>query len=319
MKVLLIGGSGLIGSYLAPHLMEQGHEVVIVDAREPLIDLGVKVKRLGWNITSDQTAHDALDFAKPDVILFMASAVPDWASSVTNPSKTMKTFQAMTSTYYAAQTVGVKRFIYLSSVPESSRHEPMSMLNELVERFLDLAPCSTGTNWDHEAHIDVMILKATNVYAPGTVDKRHNFLNTLLKASASGERLKISSNDRSDFVHIGDAARAITGAIEQGSAAARTNLEAPMLSRSSVFYISSGRPTMNFVEIIKTYNRAANILGYSPVHYDLITKHWGVGLDMAYEESDTSSLMLLTGISEEPLELEQGCCKLIEMERLLHY
>lgn len=311
MKVLLIGGSGLIGSYLAPHLMEQGHEVVIVDPRAPLIDLGVKVKRLDWNITSDQTAHDALDFAKPDVIVFMASAVPDWVSSVTNPSKTMKTFQAMTSAYYAAQSVGVKRFIYLSSVPETSKHEPLSILNELVERFLDLASSST------ETAMDVMILKATNVYAPGTVDKRYNFLNTLLKASASGDRLKISSADRSDFVYVGDAVKAITGAVEQGSAAVHANIRS-LFAR--LFYISSGHPTMNFVEIIETYNRAAKALGYNLARYDIVTKHWTSSrLDMAYEESDTAALMLLTGITEEPLELEQGCHKLIEMERVLRY
>jgi nucleoside-diphosphate-sugar epimerase len=310
MKILIVGGSGLIGSYLAPHLIEQGHEVIIVDARQALVNIpGNTAKRLDWNITSDQSAMDTFDFAKPDAVIFMASTVPDGPSSVLNPSLTMKTFQTLAATYYAAQASGVKRFIYLSSVPRSIRfHEPLSMLHELVERFIHLA--STDSS------MDAMILKATNVYAPGTVDKRNHFLNDLLKASATGEKMRISPHDRADFVYIGDAVAAITGAVEQGSASVRANLKHSKTT-DSVFYISSGNPTMNLVEIAETYNKAARELGFRPARYDLAG---GVSnLDMAYEESDTSALILLTGISDDPLELELGCHKLIEMERLLSY
>ena len=73
MKILLIGGTGLVGSYLLPKLIEKGYVVYALTRDEKKID---KIRKLGANgILGD--IRDPLSFKdslpeKPDVIVLLA-------------------------------------------------------------------------------------------------------------------------------------------------------------------------------------------------------------------------------------------------------
>ena len=41
MKVFITGGSGLIGFPLVKHLLDQGHQVKVLDLRKPDIDIRI--------------------------------------------------------------------------------------------------------------------------------------------------------------------------------------------------------------------------------------------------------------------------------------
>lgn len=314
MKIMLIGGNGLIGSFLAAHLVDNGHKITVVDGRSELIDIDTFNGKV-WidrNIYTDQGAQEIFDLVKPDAVIFCASTVPDADQALNNPSMTMRNLQTLTASFYAALAAKVKRFIYLSEVPTSLvlQHKPLALQHAMAEEFL---ANSGGIVND----MDTIVLKLTNVYAAGTTDKRSNFLNDLLKASASGETLKVNLHDRADYVHIKDVVNAITGAVEQGSKEVHHGqAKAAHKGQPAVYYISSGQPAMARIEVIALYNRVATEQRIPTVKY---VHAYGERMpeDMAYEESDTSSLILLTGIDTEPMDLEQGINKLIAMERLL--
>jgi nucleoside-diphosphate-sugar epimerase len=319
MKIMIIGGNGFIGSHLATHLIEQGHEVVVVDRRDALVRQPRKPREyqsrflhIDRNIYTDQDAQEIFEAVNADSVIFCASTVPDEIQAAASPSLTMQTLTVLTSSFYAAKAAGVKRFVYLSSVPTSLLflHKPRALLHHLAEEFL--------YNEATESGMDVMVLKLTDVYAPGTTNVRHNFLNVLLSTALLGTPLVVNPQDRADFVYIGDAVLAITGAVEQGSKEIHLSPTAAASHKGqpAVYYVSSGQPTMNLVEVIAAFNTVANALQFPTVRYVQQTTH-DMPTDMAYEESDSAALILLTGHGEDPLSLEQGLNKMIAMEQLL--
>ncbi|ELY93034.1 nucleoside-diphosphate-sugar epimerase 1 (UDP-glucose 4-epimerase) [Natrialba chahannaoensis JCM 10990] len=52
MHVLVTGGAGFIGSHLAEHFVQQGHDVTVLDSFEPYYDLGIKERNVEAAITA---------------------------------------------------------------------------------------------------------------------------------------------------------------------------------------------------------------------------------------------------------------------------
>jgi UDP-glucose 4-epimerase len=52
VRVLLIGGAGFIGSYVAEHLLQSGHEITVVDdlstGTRDLLPTPITTNALGW-------------------------------------------------------------------------------------------------------------------------------------------------------------------------------------------------------------------------------------------------------------------------------
>jgi nucleoside-diphosphate-sugar epimerase len=293
MKIMLIGGSGLIGSYLAPALQEKGHQPTVIDRRQMLVDMGYDGKHIEQNLYTNQDAEFLFDKVKPDVVVFMAATVPDAEASITSPALTMEAFPAMVSAFFAAERHGCQRFVYISGVESSSdRASPLAVLHSSSEHFLQQMLTT----------LDVVILRPTSIYAPGTLGKRSSFLNDLL---GGHPRLKVKPNRRHDFVHVSDVVDATIGAII---------MDEPH-THAQIYYISSGHPTMSARSIVELFNGVARDLDFQTVGYDIDSpEDFG---DLSYEESDTQHLTLFNGSDERPLDLETGFHKLISYQKLL--
>ena len=63
MKIFITGGSGFIGSYVVRHLLENNHDVKVLDLKEPKIkhkNLEFVRKSILDNITNDIKGSDAV-------------------------------------------------------------------------------------------------------------------------------------------------------------------------------------------------------------------------------------------------------------------
>lgn len=295
MKVLLVGGNGLIGSGLRTVLEERGHEVVIADKRE---------SHLGHPATENiYTFEDADQYlTKVDTVVFLAARVHDSAAAKMSPNLTFQTLQPMINTYYAAKANGVKRFIYLGGVLPYEPSNPLFMLHHMAQEFLE--PKS------NEA-METIVLKPTTVYAPGTMDVRKNLINDLLWSSMTGIPVEVTYREV-DFVYGSDVVRAITGVVEQGAKDLERMHRYHHHNGRAVFYISSGQPAIDEARVAAAFNKVAQELGHPNATVNVRAQY---GVHLGYEESDMAALTLLTGVEEDTTTLEQGIRKLITLER----
>jgi dihydroflavonol-4-reductase len=75
MKIIVVGGSGMIGGTAALHLQSEGHEVAISSRREPTADSGVhSLPFIRGSYQDDSISKDT--FAEFDALVFTASVDP---------------------------------------------------------------------------------------------------------------------------------------------------------------------------------------------------------------------------------------------------
>lgn len=81
MKVLISGGSGLLGRAISTELIHLGHEVAWLSRKA---DKTGKIKRFAWNPDLDQIDEDAIDFADAIINLAGASIAKPWSPHYKN-------------------------------------------------------------------------------------------------------------------------------------------------------------------------------------------------------------------------------------------
>mgnify|MGYP006274114279 CR=1 FL=1 len=118
---VVTGGAGFIGSHIAAHLLQDGHEVRVLDnlltGREEnlryLQSLGGALQIHRASITDFESLHPVFDGAE---VVFHQAALPSVPRSVTNPLETHE--HCVTGTLHvlkAAQERGVRRVVYAAS------------------------------------------------------------------------------------------------------------------------------------------------------------------------------------------------------------
>jgi UDP-glucose 4-epimerase len=118
---VVTGGAGFIGSHIAAHLLQDGHEVRVLDnlltGREAnlryLQGLGGALQIHRASITDFESLHPVFDGAE---VVFHQAALPSVPRSVSDPLETHK--HCATGTLHvlkAAQETGVRRVVYAAS------------------------------------------------------------------------------------------------------------------------------------------------------------------------------------------------------------
>jgi UDP-glucose 4-epimerase len=118
MRVLVTGGGGFIGSHLVEALLEDGHEVRVLDnfatgRRENLLDLGTSFELVEGDIQSYERVHNAVRGC--DVVLHQA-AMPSVPRSVQDPlTSNASNVIGTLNVLLAARDSGVRRVVFASS------------------------------------------------------------------------------------------------------------------------------------------------------------------------------------------------------------
>jgi nucleoside-diphosphate-sugar epimerase len=118
MKILVTGGGGFIGSHLAAHLAELGHDLRILDnfasgQRSNMLAMPDDVELIEGDIQSYERAHNAVTGCD---IVFHQAALPSVPRSVQDPLTSNATnITGTLNVLLAARDAGVRRVIFASS------------------------------------------------------------------------------------------------------------------------------------------------------------------------------------------------------------
>jgi UDP-glucose 4-epimerase len=137
MRALVTGGGGFIGSHLVDRLLQDGHDVRVLDnfatgRRENLLDVQGEVELVEGDIQSYERVHNAVRGC--DLVAHLA-ALPSVPRSVQDPLTSNATNVTGTlNVLLAARDAEVQRVVYASSSsiyganPELPKHEELSAL-----------------------------------------------------------------------------------------------------------------------------------------------------------------------------------------------
>ncbi|MDD2778151.1 MAG: SDR family oxidoreductase [Methanocellales archaeon] len=176
-KALVTGGAGFIGSHLVDRLLEDGHEVVILDnfssGRMENLAQSKKSEKLTVVEIDVSSFQDIKDYFKGVTWVFHLAALADIVPSVQNPLKYHRAnVDGTVSVLESARKMGVKRFIYAASsscygipdvypTPENADIRPKypyALTKYIGEQYV--------LHWGKLYDLPVVSLRLFNVYGP---------------------------------------------------------------------------------------------------------------------------------------------------------
>jgi UDP-glucose 4-epimerase len=175
MRVLVTGGGGFIGSHLVRAMLDDGHEVRVLDnfatgKRENLLDLDAELDLVEGDIQSYERVHNAV--AGCEVVLHQA-AMPSVPRSVQDPltSNAVNAIGTL-NVLLAARDSGVRRVVFASSssvygasehLPKRESHTPLPISPYAVAKLAGEGFCRSF----HTVYgLETVALRYFNVFGP---------------------------------------------------------------------------------------------------------------------------------------------------------
>lgn len=198
MKIIVFGGAGFLGSYVADALTHAGHKVTIFSCQKSDY-LKPNQKEIIGDIT-DQAAVEAA--VKGHDVVYNFAAVADINIAKDDPIGVCKV-NILGNTYAleAARKAGVKRFIYASSVYVYSRFGAFYSESKLAsEKFTEAYQRRYG--------LPFTILRYGSLYGP-TRSNHLSSINKFIKQALTEKKISYpgTGEEVREYVHIKDAAK----------------------------------------------------------------------------------------------------------------
>jgi UDP-glucose 4-epimerase len=219
MKALITGGSGFIGSYLIPQILEKGYEVVVFDmVQNPNIlnTSGDKITYFNGNLASASDIYRAMMIPGITDVFHLGSILAGPCED--NPVYGFKVnFQSTMSLLDAGLALNLKRFIMISSIAvfDKSAKEPVAdaaIKNPANVYGQTKLASEHMLRWYATKHgLDTRAVRFAWVFGPGrTTGITALYSSLLLDALARGEPVVIDNPDeRGDWLYVKDAVKAI--------------------------------------------------------------------------------------------------------------
>ena len=271
MKILLTGGAGYIGSHVLLSIIENKHEVVVIDdlstGNKNLIPENIKL--INTNINNSEKISNILTTENFDLLLHFAGFIKV-EESVQNPDKYFKnnTDNAI-KLFETCFKHNLKNIIFSSTAAaygnpinnESiTEEETLSPLNPYGESKVKTEEYLLNNN----DKFNSIILRYFNVAGAdpelrsGLISDTPTHLIKILSEVAVGKRKKISifGNDyntsdgtgQRDFIHVVDLAKGHVSALNK----------IHELNGYNVFNLGTGNPT-SVLELVKTFENSNNV------------------------------------------------------------
>ena len=215
MRALVTGGAGFIGSNLVDRLINDGHEVVIVDNMSTGKDENINPKAEIWCVDIADVDEDWDEIFEGVDVVFHTAAKARVQPSIKNPVEFDKTnVGGLINMLDCSRRLGVKRFIYSSSssvygnvetipTPESHKLNPISpyALQKLIgEQYCKLFSELYG--------LETVCLRYFNVYGERQLLEGAYCLvmGIFARQKLLGEPMTIRGDgeQRRDFTYVGD-------------------------------------------------------------------------------------------------------------------
>lgn len=203
MKVLVTGGSGFLGSHIVKELVKSNMDVVVYDKIAPKNNIGASRDSGHFTyINGDVLNYDAVYSAmKSCDIVIHTAAIANLDKARSLPVKTMEVNVVGTvNCLEAARNLGVKRFVYASSVYTAGKWGSFYRVSKQTGESL----CKT---FHEEFDLEYTIVRYGSLYGRDA-NKWNPIYNVLKTLFTTNEYTYISSKDAvREYIHIYDAAR----------------------------------------------------------------------------------------------------------------
>jgi len=217
MKYLVTGGAGFIGGHIVDKLIEQGHEVIVVDNLSTGIKSNINPKAIFIYLDiSERSNRGELCIAMENVdTVFHCAALARVQPSIQNPQKYHKanidgTFNVLLS----ARDSKVKRVVYSASSSAYGDQKQMPLTEDMptapispyaLHKLIGEQYCFVFSKC---YGLETVSLRYFNVYGERqAVDGAYStVIGTFLKQKYDGQKLTITNDgeQRRDFTYVGD-------------------------------------------------------------------------------------------------------------------
>ena len=227
MRTLITGGAGFVGSHLAEYLLEQGHQVLVLDnlSTGSIDNLAHLKGRAGFDYTVDSVANERLTaelIDRSDVVFHLAAAV-GVRLIVEQPVHTIET--NVHGTEVVLKHASKKRkLVCIASTSEvygksaavpfredadlvlgpSEKHRWAYACSKLIDEFLALA------YWK-ERRLPVVIVRLFNTVGPRQTGQYGMVLPNFVRQALSGEPIRVfgDGTQSRSFTYVGDVVDAL--------------------------------------------------------------------------------------------------------------
>ena len=202
-KVVVVGGSGFIGSHVADHLSDEGYKVVLYD----------KIKSKWKRKDQEMIVGDVQDGEKLSQVIAGAevvynfAAISDLNKALDQPLKTLNiNVLGNLNVMQAAHAQGVKRFFYASTIYVHSREGGFYRCSKQAsEAYVEEYHKIYG--------LDYTILRYGSLYGP-RADETNGLYRVVKSALDNGiVRYQGDVDSMREYIHVDDAARASVDAL----------------------------------------------------------------------------------------------------------
>jgi GDP-4-dehydro-6-deoxy-D-mannose reductase len=241
MRVLITGGSGFIGRYLASEAVRRGHEVVATYLAPSELELAPRppdvVRWEALDIRDRAQVDRMVDSTRPDAVFHLAAqayAAKAWAAPAetfdTNVLGTVHLYEALRrhppreGTFLAASAAAYGTVAKLPTAEDASLHP--------VNPYGVSKACQDMLSWQYASNFGLRILRGRLFITTGpgkTGDALNDFAQRVAKLERKGEpgRLRVGNLDvRRDISDVRDVVRAIWTVFEHGDPALPVNIGA---------------------------------------------------------------------------------------------
>lgn len=234
MRIVVLGGLGVNGSWLTRRLLHEGHEVLILDDREDyslVPELAGEVEIVLGNILDQDGLVEAFKKHRCDTVAHLAALMP--AACVENPGLGLRVNAYGTvCVLEAARLADVRRVVFTSSksvyallegVYGFPTYEPVSEEYPRVPPAFDRAYGSSkvfseeaGLAFFERYGLEFLALRFATIYGVGK-DVRHGSIAVhggMIERAMRGETTRIAQggDERDDMLYVKDVAQAVAKA-----------------------------------------------------------------------------------------------------------
>jgi len=204
-KVVVIGGSGFLGSHIADALTDNGYDVCIFDVR-PSTWLRPGQEMVIGDIMNEESISNCLVNAR---FVYHMAGIADIGMAVTSPRETLEQNIIGSSIVFdASLKAGVERLIYASTIYVYSQQGSFYRVSkQAVEHMLD--------TYHEQFGLDYTILRYGSLYGPRS-QEWNGMKKYVTQAVREGRIIYPGSGDeRREYIHVRDAAELSVVALEQ--------------------------------------------------------------------------------------------------------
>ena len=254
MQILVTGGAGFIGSRLVKALLEEGHEVTVLDnlSKGTFAQLPDEVRCIDGDIADEQAVAAVFAETPFDIVFHEAPQRRLSESNDFSEDDVRESLKGLRTVLDQCCRCGVKKFIFSSSAAVYGEPVRIPVREEDDLRPITFEGQAKAAAEDcvrqyHEQHgLPYVILRYANVYGEGEED---SVVSRFTRAVVYGEDAAIFGDGEQsrDFIYVGDVVRANLAAMADEILAETYNIGTQM------------ETTINALKVILLYFTHAGI------------------------------------------------------------